>query len=462
MKFDEVLSDVGEFGTYQKRIIFLICITSGCVHLQNLSPVFTMVIPHHRCQIPGLPNDTYEVQSAHHAWLINLTIPLTDEEGHYSQCTVYDVASQGADSSTNKTERTCQQWVFDRSVFKETLTSQLNLVCGQKIYRSHTSMMIFAGKFVGAFLTSMFGDRFGRRRVYTVTLLIMLSSAVAIVFVTSVPVLMALRFLAGGSTTGSYLCTYVIGMELMGKTYRRFVPILVEVSQVVVTMLAILAAFLLRHWSPFQACIAAPCFFCLVGFFFIPESPRWLISKGRLNEAQKIIEKIARANGAASPVQLETIMADVCEEVPSSSASANPVQLFRVPRLLVCFSLLYLSWILIIMNLYGLMLNISTMSGNVFLNFFMYECMGILALVLFSLFVERVGRRPLMASCSALAGVACLATILPTVLGGDPWILNALSMIGRLGTSTAMLVLYFMSLEIFPTVVGASGSAAAP
>ena len=43
-------------------------------------------------------------------------------------------------------------------------------------------------------------------------MLSMLSTAVALVFVPSLPTLMALRFLAGATSTGSYLCTYVIGM----------------------------------------------------------------------------------------------------------------------------------------------------------------------------------------------------------------------------------------------------------
>ena len=43
-------------------------------------------------------------------------------------------------------------------------------------------------------------------------MLSMLGTAVALVFVPSLPALMALRFLSGGTATGSYLCTYVIGM----------------------------------------------------------------------------------------------------------------------------------------------------------------------------------------------------------------------------------------------------------
>ena len=47
-------------------------------------------------------------------------------------------------------------------------------------------------------------------------MLSMLGTAVALVFVPSLPAVMALGFLAAGDTaaTGSYHCTYVIGMHV--------------------------------------------------------------------------------------------------------------------------------------------------------------------------------------------------------------------------------------------------------
>jgi len=48
MNFDEVLIEIGEFGTYQKRIYFLLCLPSiNAVIFMTIS-VFLMATPDHR------------------------------------------------------------------------------------------------------------------------------------------------------------------------------------------------------------------------------------------------------------------------------------------------------------------------------------------------------------------------------------------------------------------------------
>ena len=71
------------------------------------------------------------------------------------------------------------------------------------------------------------------------------------------------------------------------------------------------------------------------------------------------------------------------------------------------------------MCMYGLMLNVSNMSGDIFLNFSLMSAVDVLSLLLYWLLIERIGRRPLLVAVSALGGLACLATILPTLLGGS-------------------------------------------
>ncbi|KAK7497283.1 hypothetical protein BaRGS_00011577 [Batillaria attramentaria] len=427
MKFDDVLREIGEFGLYQKRLMFLLCITSCCVVMQNISPVFTVKIPKHRCKIPTYPNDTYQLQSPDHASLVNETIPLRN--GEYSECTLYDAV--GSDGTENRTERACNDWVFDKSVFTATLVTE------RKIYRSHSSMMIFAGKFVGAFLASMAGDY--------------------------LPALMAFRFMAGAFTTGSYLCIYVITLELLGTRYRRYSSIVAVIADIFAMLAATLFAYLLRHWQHFQASLASLTIFLFIAYFFIPESPRWLVSKGRHEEAQKVLEVVARINGRSLPprFQIEALasMAGVrAASGPKGKQGVSPLSLFRIPRLFLRYTLLYFCWILTIMCYYGLMLNVSNMSGNIFLNFGLMTVLPeVFSVAVLSLLLERVGRRSFVIGAVGLGGLACMATILPVVFGGNDWIIRGLSLGGRMCVSATSSALYTLSPELFPTVLRSFG-----
>ena len=55
-------------------------------------------------------------------------------------------------------------------------------------------------------------------------------------------------------------------MELMGKSQRRFTTVAFKSCEIVMTLMATLFTFLLRHWSHFQASLAAPCALLLVGY----------------------------------------------------------------------------------------------------------------------------------------------------------------------------------------------------
>ena len=71
----------------------------------------------------------------------------------------------------------------------------------------------------------------------------------------------------------------------------------------------------------------------------VPESPRWLISKGRYDKAEVIIQKCAKVNGVKLP---ENIIGKDSEDEDQEKQSV--LKMLTVPRLLIRTLIIYLNW----------------------------------------------------------------------------------------------------------------------
>lgn len=99
--------------------------------------------------------------------------------------------------------------------------------------------------------------------------------------------------------------------------------------------------------------------------FVIPESPRWLLCKGRTAEVAAIIRKACEINKRDIPANIEKQLR------PPPSKDENDescIELFGnayLRLITICFLCIWFT-----MNLvyYGLILNMNTFGGNVYLN----------------------------------------------------------------------------------------------
>ena len=48
MKSDDVLSVLGDFGTYQKFVFVALCLPTALIAMQYMSPIFILATPNHR------------------------------------------------------------------------------------------------------------------------------------------------------------------------------------------------------------------------------------------------------------------------------------------------------------------------------------------------------------------------------------------------------------------------------
>ena len=99
------------------------CFEIPLVHLLSYINSTVYYYFNFRCQIPGLNNDTYNVQNNQHASKINKTIPPSHDEIHkYDRCHYYQYRNNTRDTVK------CSKWVYDTNTFHETFASKVCVI----------------------------------------------------------------------------------------------------------------------------------------------------------------------------------------------------------------------------------------------------------------------------------------------------------------------------------------------
>ncbi|KAK7497349.1 hypothetical protein BaRGS_00011393, partial [Batillaria attramentaria] len=180
----------------------------------------------------------------------------------------------------------------------------------------------------------------------------------------------------------------------------------------------------------------------------IPESPRWLASRGRMQEAVKILEKIANANNTQMPEVGDA------KELVESEKTLSIRQTFRSRELIVRLLIVFSNMFVVAMVYYGMTLNITNLGGNLFVNFAISAAVETLGYGLPYFFLDRLGRKPVYCASMLAAGVALIGSMLPVMLGAP--MIVVVSMVGRFFVCVCYVVIYLYGAELFPTVVRAS------
>ncbi|KAI8791476.1 organic cation transporter protein [Biomphalaria glabrata] len=449
MKFDEIVQLLGDFGTYQKRVYFLLCLASMSCGIQIMVSVFNMGHSEHRCAIPGLENDSYIVANEEHAKLINETIPWDSnrgDSGGYSQCYVWSANGTSGDRSLTR----CQRWVYDESQFRTTVISKFDLVCENEMARSHARMIMMGGLLLGAIGTGVVADIVGRKLALMGMVALHAASSIGVAWADTLVIYVILRFLTGISISGLFLAIFVLGMELVGPSKRMVVGIVVEVFWAAGVLILGVIAYFIREWEILQMVVSFPILLFFTYCWLIPESPRWLLAKGQHEKAESIIRHAARVNGVTIPEKVFDGM--VLEE---NSKEERMTIIFKSPRFMIRLVVLCYNWLVCAMVYYGLSLNSGNLAGNLYVNFELMSLVEIMGYVICLLGLNRVGRKLLHITCLIIGGGACLSTIF-TVLYADKsleWINIVLALVGKCGAAAAFAIIYIYSAELFPTVL---------
>jgi MFS transporter, putative metabolite:H+ symporter len=317
----------------------------------------------------------------------------------------------------------------------------------------------FAGMFFGAWLWGMVADRLGRRTVFMWTVFQTGLFGTLAAFAPNYPVLLFLRFLTGTAMGGTLPVDYAIMAEYLPvKDRGRFLVYLESFWAIGTIAIALLAwAFLPRFpINGWRLLIGISAILALLGLWIrraVPESPRYLLLTGRADEARRVLEQVARANG--SPVTFGALRPAPPAPKPSLGAIWQPALLRQTLALSVM-------WFGLSLGYYGIFTwlpRIFAASGFTFIQRNVYPLQVLLALAQVpgylsaAYLLERWGRKPTL--ISYLLGGAIFSFLFAAA--GTPVFFVVTSMLLSFMLLGAWGALYAFTPELFPTEVRATG-----
>uniref|UniRef100_A0A8D1U4T9 Solute carrier family 22 member 1 n=2 Tax=Sus scrofa TaxID=9823 RepID=A0A8D1U4T9_PIG len=438
---DDVLEQVGEFGWFQKQAFLNLCLTSVAFAPIYVGIVFLGFTPDHRCRSPGVAE-----LSQRCGWSLaeelNYTVPGLGPAGQAfpRQCRRYEVdwnqSTLGCEdplaglaaNSSHLPLGPCQYgWVYDTP--GSSIVTEFNLVCEAAWKVDLFQSCVNVGFFVGSMGIGYIADRY--------------------VWSEALPLGHHPHQCRLGRPDGSWMAGYTLITEFVGLGYRKTVAILYQTAFSVGLVLLSGLAYAVPHWRSLQLAVSLPIFLLLLCYWFVPESPRWLLSQKRNTQAIKIMDRIAQKNGKLPPADLKMLSLE--EEVVTERLSPSFLDLFRTQNLRkYTFILMYL-WFTSSVLYQGLIMHVGATGGSLYLDFLYSALVEFPAAFVILLIIDRFGRLYLLAGSNLLAGAACFFMIF--ISHDLHWLSIVAACIGRMGITIVFQMVCLVSAELYPTFI---------
>lgn len=337
----------------------------------------------------------------------------------------------------------------------------------------------FVGMAIGAALGGLLADRIGRRQVFAATLLIYGLATGAAALSASVGVLIALRFVVGLGLGAELPVASTLVSEFAPRKIRGRVVVILEGFWALGWIMAALIGYFVvptsdDGWRWALAVGLIPAAYALVIRFGLPESVRYLESKGRHREAEQIVRDyeasagvespaIEQADESTGPVRTDPVRTDPAQ-APATPVAEEARESIWSPRLHRRTAALWIVWFGINFSYYGAFIWLPSLlvsQGFDLVKSFGYTLIITLAQLpgyaVAAWLIEVWGRRVTLAVF--LVGSAIAAGLFG--LAGSPATIIAAGMALSFCNLGAWGALYAIGPELYPTNTRGSGTGAA-
>ena len=325
------------------------------------------------------------------------------------------------------------------------------------------------GVVLGTFSCGFLSDRYGRKRVLMWATFIFTLFTLLGPLVESFSWVVSLRFLSGLGAGAVFPIPYLYISELVGSKHRGVV--FAYCNSILVMAYIIPSGFGAWAVSAFPLEVAwklpfivggLPIFMVAIIGKYMPESPRWLMKRGRFDEALALVEKLEKSVGVApDPHYADPHIVAALEEARKPNAiKADWRLIFKPPylsRTIVSWSMFtaaLIFWYVVmvyapsILKAKGFQMSSSVLMGGLMM------AIGAVAGIICGHLIEKYGRKPMYIF---FAGIAALCSaVLAVVDSLSLWLLvgAALAFFGNGVFSICKLYI----AEQYPTVLRGTGA----
>nr|WP_245350577.1 MFS transporter [Bradyrhizobium sp. UFLA03-84] len=323
----------------------------------------------------------------------------------------------------------------------------------------------FVGYLFGALLAGMLGDLIGRRAVMMSALALYSVASLVSAAVDSWPAFFAARVVAGMGTGAESAIIAPYLAEFVARRYRgAFTGALAGFFSFGFVAAALLGYFIVpayeNGWRIVLVITAVPVVMLLWWRRSLPESPRWLESRGRANEAEAVLDKIEASFARQGRVLPAPVPEPALPAVSSGTLLSNFAALLAGRQARIT-TMTWIMWLSITFSYYSFFVwipGLLVQNGMSITKSFGYSlamyCAQVPGYFTAAFFNERVGRQATIATYMLLGGVSALGLAFAK---SDGEIMTAGLLLSFFMNGTYAGV-YAYTAEVFPTSIRTTGA----
>ena len=322
--------------------------------------------------------------------------------------------SSGDTSLTNKCFHNKRSGCDNLTFTESTISSEWGLVCDDNWLSKTTMSTLMIGFLLGALILGNLADRIGRKTNLVITLVGMMFFNLISGLTSFYSVYLMSRLMVGFCVAGNVLSIVVLISELVGPSYRATYGLVTMGCFPIGVLLLSLLSYHIRSWRLLTTMVTVLGMPLLLITRLLVESPRWLLSQNRVEDAECVVATIAAGNGYHGKVDMKSMTGNM-----TNTSTESVLAMISTPGLGRVTSILCYSWVVAGAGYYGLTLAAGSAGGggDIYTKTAGSGLVELPALFLTYYCMENIGRRKALAWLMVASGFCCLAIPLFYSLG---------------------------------------------